>query len=469
MDITGAVFDCDGTLLDSMPMWHDVTVEFLRDLGVADPEEVFGRSEHRNMHNMCNWWHSELHLGESGDQLYDELYRRVGQAYETRVRPFPGAADFLRELSGAGVRMVVASSTASALVRRALRRHGLLQFFSEIVPTDGLAHGKDYPDIYLRAAEVLGTPKESTWAFEDAPFALSSARRAGLRTVALFNDHDGRDEYQVRQNADIFVHGYGELSLALIHDFAPQDVQREGVLRVLVVDGSPCASSPELVSCLAGESDYVIAVDRGAQALRSANVTPDLFCGDSDSADPDVARWAREVARDEVRYPSEKYVTDLGLAIWCARNEAARRGRTLRLTLTCATGGRPDQALAVIGLLAKNADAAPRVVEDDVEWRVLSPEGCLRWNVGASAAATGSLPRLSAVGTPSVAVTSSVEATFSAIALREGTVVSEVGSKWELDHHELGLLDDMGISNVVASPDARVVCHSGVVAVYLLR
>lgn len=465
MDIAGAVFDCDGTLLDSMPMWHDVTVEFLRDLGVADPEEVFGRSEHRNMHNMCNWWHCELGLGESGDQLYDELYRRVGQAYETRVQPFSGAADFLRELSRAGVRMVVASSTASALVERALRRHGLLRFFSEIVPTDGLAHGKDYPDIYLRAAEVLGTPKEATWAFEDAPFALSSARRAGLHTVALFNDHDGRDERQVRQNADIFVHGYGELSLSLIHDFSPQDVRRQGFLRVLVVDGSPCASSPNLVARLARESDYVIAVDRGAQALRSANVTPDLFCGDSDSADPDAARWAREVARDEVRYPSEKYVTDLGLAIWCARNEAARRGRTLRLTLTCATGGRPDQALAVIGLLAKNADAAPRVVEDDVEWRVLSPEGCPRWDIGASATEACSPREASISSRPA----SPLEATFSAIALREGTVVSEIGSKWELDHRELGLLDDMGISNVAASSDARVVCHSGIVAVYLLR
>jgi thiamine pyrophosphokinase len=149
-----------------------------------------------------------------------------------------------------------------------------------------------------------------------------------------------------------------------------------------------------------------------------------------------------------VRYPSEKYATDLELAIDCARHEAARQGKGLALTVTCASGGRPDHALAVMGRLARAADASPRLVEDGFECRVLAPQGTSSWAVGAGEGSLG--------------------ATFSAIPLAEGTVVSEAGMRWELDRRALPLLSDEGVSNVVECEDARVTCHEGVLAAFVL-
>ena len=137
------------------------------------------------------------------------------------------------------------------------------------------------------------------------------------------------------------------------------------------MDGSPEPSSVELVRALAAGADYVVAADRGAEVLFQAGVRPNVFCGDADSVSPEVAAWA----------PVEKYATDLALAIDCARHEAARQDARLHLTLTCATGGRPDHQLAVLGLLAMHADASPRVVEDGVEYRVLSPLGTRDWRI----------------------------------------------------------------------------------------
>ena len=115
------------------------------------------------------------------------------------------------------------------------------------------------------------------------------------------------------------------------------------------------------------------------------------------------------------------------------------------MTVTCASGGRPDHALAVVGLLAQNADLSPRIVEDGYECRVLSPQGTASWRIAGREGAT-----------------------FSLVALREGTVASEQGFRWELDHRRLALLADLGISNVVAADAAEVECHAGVAAAYLI-
>lgn len=448
MPVTGAIFDCDGTLVDSMRMWGEVTVRCLERHGVEDAWSVFEKTEHMGLGEECDWYHEHLGIGASGEALTQEVYRMVEWAYGSTVRAFPRCRDFLRELHEAGIPMVCASSTPTELVRVALRTHGMAEYFSHVICTDEVGAGKEKPDVYLRALELLSTDLDSTWVFEDAPFGVRTAHQAGFHTVCLFNDHDGRDEDFLRQNCDIFAHGYGELSLALLRDFADRRDEShapESQVRVLVVDGSPQPSSPDLVARLAGESDYVIAVDRGAEVLYAAGATPDVFCGDADSVSRSVAEWAHAAARTDLRFTSEKYDTDLGLAIACARHEAARRDARLELTLTCATGGRPDHALAVLGLAAANADARPRIVEDGCECRILSPAGSPVWVLRGCAGKT-----------------------FSAVALREGTVVSEQGMRWNLDHRGMDLLGDLGISNVVAGDEARVECHEGVVAAYLI-
>jgi len=174
--------------------------------------------------------------------------------------------------------------------------------------------------------------------------------------------------------------------------------------------------------------------------------SPTSSAGDSDSVGERALAWARTVASSQIGFPPEKYSTDLSIAIDCARHEAKRRGRSLQLTVTCATGGRPDHALGVVGLLVRAADASPRLMEDGYELRIVSTEGTAGWWLGKGA----------------------VGRVFSAIAVAPDTVISETGMKWDLDHHEMGLLDDLGVSNVIESEDAAVECSSGAVAAFLL-
>ena len=167
-------------------------------------------------------------------------------------------------------------------------------------------------------------------------------------------------------------------------------------MRILLVAGSPAPSSSALVSRLAAQNDLVLAVDRGADACRAAGVVPGAFCGDTDTVSEEGLAWVR------------------------------------------------DQ---VFGVLAKNADLAPRLIEDEFECRILAPSGTETWALGE--AALGSH--------------------FSFVALADDTCVSETGLRWELDHFHVDALRDRGISNVVDAADARVTCHEGILAAFLIN
>lgn len=438
MAVRGAIFDCDGTLLDSMPMWTRTCVELLERHGVEDARRVFAERESLDMDEKCYWYHDNLGIGQSGEALYRELWDMVVAAYRTSVRPFEGCKAFLDELKDAGVPMVVASATPTELLREALQTHGLLGYFDSLVFAGDVGRGKEHPDVYLAARRQLGTPREQTWVFEDAPFGVRSAARAGFPVAAILNDHDGRDEGFLGHWATVVAHGYAGLSIAALEGLAPASMD------ALVVAGSPDPSSAELVAGLAAKADLVVAADRGVRALMEAGIVPDVFCGDQDSAGDDAVAWAASRCSRVVRYPVEKDDTDLELAIGLVREEAEARGCHARLVLTCATGGRPDHMLGVWGVLARNADLGPALAEDGFECRILSPAGEGSWRIDA--------PRGS---------------TVSVLSLVGDAVVSERGMRWPLDHEPLAALDDRGVSNRVTGGDVVVTCHEGVVAVLL--
>lgn len=464
MDVSGAIFDCDGTLVDSMGMWNHA-YEWLYD-HYDSPGAPLDEVEPMALAEACRLFHDKYGMGSSAEEVYETLCTHVRDGYEHDVALMPGARAFLEELAAAGVPMVVASSTPRRELLFCLKVHGLEGFFADVVSTEEVGgRDKEFPDVYLEALRRLAVARgdagsggsdgpdgaapsrDGVWVFEDAPFGVRTARRAGFYVVGLINDHDGRREEDVRPWCDVFAHGFAELSVPLLADYArPTPVAGEP-LRALVVAGSPESSAPALVAMLADEADYVVCADGGADVCRAAGVAPDVFCGDADSASGEAAAWARAAARLCVSFPSDKYATDLSLALDCARHEAARRAAPLAATLTCASGGRPDHALAVVGQLAEAGCASARIVEDGYEMRIVSADGQRVWRLGAEA----------------------VGHTFSAVAVAPGTRVDERGMQWELDDKPMGLLDDLGISNVVTSPEAEVACRSGAVAAFLLR
>ncbi len=209
--------------------------------------------------------------------------------------------------------------------------------------------------------------------------------------------------------------------------------------KVLVVCGSPVVASTDLLRQLAGECDHVVAVDRGLDALLGAGLGCDVYVGDADTVSDEGRALVDDAADFEVeRHNPYKDYTDLALALDAIR----RRWPAAEVVATCATGGRPDMALSVLGLLAGYEDAPIWIAEDKVVARIL--------RAGESWTIEGSEGK-----------------TFSIIAVAPNTEVSEHGLEWELNHSPLGLLADTGISNVVRGT-AKIQVHQGVAIGYLL-
>lgn len=209
---------------------------------------------------------------------------------------------------------------------------------------------------------------------------------------------------------------------------------------VLVVCGSPVVTSAELLRQLAGECGHIVAVDRGLDALLGAGLSCDVYVGDADTVS-EAGRALVDAATDfEVeRHNPYKDYTDLALALDTIR----RRWPGAELVTTCATGGRPDMALSVLGLLAAYTDAPVWIREDETTARIL--QAGESWTIQGHEGST-----------------------FSIVAIAPNTEASEQGLEWELDHAKLGLLADTGISNVVRRT-ATIEVHTGTAIAFLYK
>lgn len=199
-------------------------------------------------------------------------------------------------------------------------------------------------------------------------------------------------------------------------------------------------TSADLLRQLAGECDHVVAVDRGLDALLGAGLSCDVYVGDADTVS-DAGRALVDAAEafEVERHNPYKDYTDLALALDSVR----RRWPGAEVVTTCATGGRPDMALSVLGLVAGYVDAPVWIAEDKVVARILHAGES--WSIEDAEGKT-----------------------FSIIAIAPNTELSEHGLEWELDHSPLGLLADTGISNVVRRT-AKIQVHTGTAIAYLYQ
>ena len=203
----------------------------------------------------------------------------------------------------------------------------------------------------------------------------------------------------------------------------------------LVVGGSPSPISGQILIELADISEYIVAVDKGMDICLKAGVYPDLFCGDGDSISNHSLSYLDEHQDIErVLYDPHKDDTDLSLAM----SQVVDRGYT-QIIATSLLGGRIDHQLAVVGVLKSLDTKDIWWVEDTMVSRFLSDCGVSHWNLNESCQ----------------------DKTFSCISLRDGTVVSESGTRWEVNRIQLDSLSDRGISNVVESTSGSVCVHSG--------
>ena len=212
MPLKGAIFDMDGTMIDSMHLWVNIWREYPEARGLQPSEEDLTNMRGMMLRDMAAYMIQTYGLTETPDNIIDDINRHVEQGYATNVSVKPGTIDFLEQLKAAGIPMVVASATERYLVVDTLKRLGLYEYFDAIF-TARVDGSKYEAGIFLKAVDAvqaagaargMDIEKDDIWVFEDTYASIRGAKKADLHVLAVYDQWADHNHDKIVDLADVY-------------------------------------------------------------------------------------------------------------------------------------------------------------------------------------------------------------------------------------------------------------------------
>ncbi len=206
--IKGAIFDLDGTLIDSMFIWDTIGEDYLKSFGIEPKENLVEVFKTFTLEQSAEYYRNHYGIKLSVKEIVDGINNTVAEIYRTKVEPKPGISDFLKRLQSLGVKMCVATVTDRPIVEDVLKRLNVRDCFSEIFTCAEVGYNKETPEIYREALKHLGTTKEETVVFEDVFHALKTAKEDGFKIAAVYDSHEPRQN-ELKEISDYYITDFG--------------------------------------------------------------------------------------------------------------------------------------------------------------------------------------------------------------------------------------------------------------------
>lgn len=212
MRLQSAIFDMDGTLLDSMPTWRELGPSFLQEAGITATPEQLQMLRTMPDREVVPYLREVCGLPWSQEEAINQIVIRMEAFYSSRVRPKPGLEKFLSILKMEGVWMYVATATHRRLTEKALKTAGIDHYFRGIVTSaDAGNHKSESAEIYEMALRRLQSNKRDTVVFEDALYAIRTAKAAGFRVAGVYDITQEADQPEIQRLSDYYIRSYEEL------------------------------------------------------------------------------------------------------------------------------------------------------------------------------------------------------------------------------------------------------------------
>lgn len=198
------IFDVDGTLLDSMPVWENIGERYLSGLQIKAEENLNEVLNTMSLEQGAAYLKEGYQLDKSIPQIINEVLKIVSDFYRFEAPVKPGVRETLEWLQGKKVKMVVATSGNKELAEAALKRNGIRDYFDRIYTCTEIGSGKDEPVIYLKAAEFMQAEPKDTLVFEDALHAAETAKKAGFVVVGVYDQGNRENISEMREVCDYY-------------------------------------------------------------------------------------------------------------------------------------------------------------------------------------------------------------------------------------------------------------------------
>lgn len=206
--IKGAIFDLDGTLIDSMFIWDTLGEDYLKSLGIAPKENLAEVFKTFTLEQAAEYYRNHYNIKLSVKEIVEGINDMVAEIYRTKVAIKPGVNDFLKRLQSANVKMCIATVTDRVIVEDVLKHLNVRDYFSEIFTCTEVGCNKETPKIYRQSLNHLGTPKTETVVFEDVLHAIKTAKDDGFKVAAVYDSHEPRQK-EMKEISDYYIADFG--------------------------------------------------------------------------------------------------------------------------------------------------------------------------------------------------------------------------------------------------------------------
>ncbi|QUF83182.1 HAD family phosphatase [Clostridium butyricum] len=210
-NIKGAIFDLDGTLVDSMWVWSKIDIDYLESKGHALPENLNSEICHLSFTQTANYFKERLSLSDSIDTILKDWNNMAYNHYSENVKLKDGVKEFLDKLKQNNIKIALATSNSVPLLEACLKNNGIYDYFDSITTTDEVSNGKNCPDVYLLAAKKLNVNPKNCIVFEDILPAIKGAKAADMTVIAVSDKHSLNDLDEIINHSDKYINSYFEL------------------------------------------------------------------------------------------------------------------------------------------------------------------------------------------------------------------------------------------------------------------
>ena len=211
--IDGVIFDVDGVLLDSMPVWHDCGRIYLRKKGIDSPENLGDILFSMTLEEGARYIKEHFGLDENIEEISQGIMDVVEGFYFNLPVAKEGAVQLVKGLKEQGKKISVVSSTRSYCLKEAFRHLGIDGCFDVIVScSENGRRSKEYPDAFFEVSEIMGTDPNRTWVIEDGLYSIKTAKEAGFKTVGIYDEVSKKDRKQMIELTDLYVDDPNQLA-----------------------------------------------------------------------------------------------------------------------------------------------------------------------------------------------------------------------------------------------------------------
>lgn len=206
-----AIFDLDGTLIDSMDIWNKIDEEYLNKYGFNVPENLQEEITHLTITETAMYFKEKFNIIDDIENIISTWNEMAYYHYSNTIKLKNGVLEYLNYLKSNNVKIALATSNTNILLEATLKNNNIYNYFDAITTSEEVGVSKANPDIYLLSAKKLGVDPKECIVFEDIVQAVNGAKLAGMTVYSIYDKSSANQKEELIKISDRYIYSYLDL------------------------------------------------------------------------------------------------------------------------------------------------------------------------------------------------------------------------------------------------------------------